>query len=475
MLAASPLHHCWLAEIIRLREARWGPLDDTDAVRQARHAGGSFQQRLLTRARVLGEREQLSQVLNQWHSLARVALLLLALAALFTGAATAAGALGDGSRSVNSILALVALLGLPTLTLLLWLLSAFMQPGQTSGLAQAGLWISNKLARGPNASLAPAALLELTQQRRSTRALSGVVSHSLWLLALLAGVVTLVALLSARRYNFNWETTLLSPEAFVAITHGLGVLPGLLGFSTPSEAIIRASDGLQTLPDSANALWSGWLIGCVVVYGILPRLVLLVLNVAIARKRMGHCLPDPALPGFAELHDRLMPASTPAGIDAPAPPLFTPQKGLQDHADTLAGSAAIVGLELPHELAWPPFELPDGVANLGNIDGRSERHAVLDRLYADHPAHLMIVCDASQTPDRGTLAFLAELAKPVTGRGHFLLLQSTSRGERLTTWQHMLKQAGFNKDNVHTHPQQARNWLATVVTPQATHKGSPTP
>ncbi|OZA84508.1 MAG: hypothetical protein B7X56_07050, partial [Burkholderiales bacterium 34-67-9] len=84
-------------------------------------------------------------------------------------------------------------------------------------------------------------------------------------------------------------------------------------------------------------------------------------------------------------------------------------------------------------------------------------------------------CDASQTPDRGTLAFLAELAKPVTGRGHFLLLQSTNRSERLTTWQHMLQQAGFNKDNVHTHPQHARNWLATVVTPQATHKGSPTP
>src|SRR3546814_8950143 len=48
-------------------------------------------------------------------------------------------------------------------------------------------------------------------------------------------LVTLLALLSARRYQFNWETTLLSPDAFVSITSWLGGLPGLLGFTMRSE------------------------------------------------------------------------------------------------------------------------------------------------------------------------------------------------------------------------------------------------
>src|SRR3546814_13701849 len=58
-------------------------------------------------------------------------------------------------------------------------------------------------------------------------------------------------------------TTLFRPTA-------LGWLPAQLGFALPSEAMIRASDGLQQLPGSAQALWSSWLIGCVVVYGLLP-------------------------------------------------------------------------------------------------------------------------------------------------------------------------------------------------------------
>jgi hypothetical protein len=460
----SALYDCWLAEIVRLRETRHGPLDDAAAVRQARHAGGSFSQRLIYRAGYLAQKEKLNQVLNRWLLLARAALLLLGATALLAGAGTAAGALGDGSRTVNVVMALAALLGVPTLTLIVWWLSGFVQAGQTSALGDAGLWISGKLARGPNAALAPAALLELTQQRRSTRALSGMVSHAFWLLALSAAIITLLVLLSARRYNFSWETTLLSADTFVALTQNLGLLPALLGFPIPPEAIVRASDGLQSLPGQANTLWSGWLVGCVFVYGLLPRLVLLVLNAATVGRRLGNCEPDPALPGFAELHDRLMPASTRTGIDAPAPAPHALQTA-GTHSTIASGSAAIVGLELPADQNWPIFTLPASIANLGNIDGRSERNAVLDRVHAHAPARLLIVCDATQTPDRGSLAFLAELAAPTGANTGFLLHESATAPTRLATWREKLKQAGFAAASIHTQADDALAWLAQTSKP----------
>src|SRR5690606_24115799 len=129
----------------------------------------------------------------------------------------------------------------------------------------------------------------------------------LWLLALTSMLVCLLALLSARRYQFNWETTLLSPDAFVAITRWLGSLPGLLGFSMPPEAIIRISDGQHVLPDAAQGLWSSWLIGCLVVYGLLPRLLALIISLIPIRKTLSGLTPDTSLPGYAELRDRLPP------------------------------------------------------------------------------------------------------------------------------------------------------------------------
>src|SRR5690606_826914 len=115
-----------------------------------------------------------------------------------------------------------------------------------------------------DAALAPRALIEVLGRNGALRWVLGSVSHGVWTSAFLSLLVTLLAMLSVRRYGFNWETTLLSSDTLVHLTTALGWLPAQLGFATPSSEVIRASNGLQVLPDSAQALWSGWLIGCVV-------------------------------------------------------------------------------------------------------------------------------------------------------------------------------------------------------------------
>ena len=49
----------WLAETLRLSEARAGTLEDAEACRQARAGGGDLRQRLLVRARWLAQRDGL--------------------------------------------------------------------------------------------------------------------------------------------------------------------------------------------------------------------------------------------------------------------------------------------------------------------------------------------------------------------------------------------------------------------------------
>src|SRR5690606_140435 len=266
-------------------------------------------------------------------------------------------------RQVNLLLALVALLGLNTVAFIFWLLSFLFKSHGGAWLGEAWLWLTRKLARGPDAALAPRALIEMLSRNQALRWLLGGISHGLWLLALGSMLATLLALLSARRYQFNWETTLLSPDAFVSITTWLGALPGLLGFSMPPEAIIRISDGQHVLPDAAQGGWSSWLIGCLVVYGLLPRLLALAYSLIPLSRVMARLAPDVSLPGYAELRDRLAPASESAGIDAPEAPGFQARVHPRSPGQHQAGQAMLVGVELTPETAWPPAPLATTVAD----------------------------------------------------------------------------------------------------------------
>lgn len=241
-------------------------------MRAARRAEGGLPDRILVRAHRLAEREQLPAQLQGWTRSALAVLAALFALALFSGIGLALGALGDGARPVNVLWALGALLGLHALTFLLWLASFLLRPAAATGLGRLWLWVTRKLARGPDTALAPQALLNLLARAGALRWLFGSISHLLWLTGLCAALATLLTVLSTASYRFIWATTLLAPDTFVWLTQAIGWLPGLAGFPLPDAATVLASDGVQTLPATAQVQWSLWLIGVVVVYGVLPRL-----------------------------------------------------------------------------------------------------------------------------------------------------------------------------------------------------------
>ncbi len=438
MTELTPLQNLWLTETVRLREEHAGPLDDLEANRLARTAGGDLPGRIQRRALWLAERDGLTNALRHWLQGARLALVLLMIFAVLSGAGLAFAALGQ--TPVNVFWALGSLLGLNLILLLSWLLGLIFAGEHGATLGRLWLWLSEKMARDAKAAqLAPALLLMLQRKKLNRWALGSLV-NGLWLLAMFSALILLLTLMATRRYGFVWETTILSADTFINVTHALGYLPSLLGFNVPTVEMIRASgDGALDI-ESARQAWATWLVGVLVVCGVLPRLLLTLLcfwrwNSGKAALRL-----DLNLPGYAQLRERLMPTSERLGVNDPEPAQLHRVEG--SVGELVSEGALLVAIELDEQRPWPPA-LPKNVSDAGILDSRESRHKLLEQLSRFPPARLAIACDPRRSPDRGSLALIAELARSA-GETRVWLLQAPPGealdAERLGDWHIALQQ-----------------------------------
>lgn len=443
MTALTRFDARWLTEAVRLREQHAGLLDDQEANRQARQHGGDLGERIERRALWLAERDGMLTALRHWKQGARLALIGLMLFAVLSGAGLAFAALGDGTRPVNVFWALGSLLGLNLLMLLGWALGFWLSGEHGAGLGRLWLWLSERLARDAQAAQLAPALLVMLERRRLSRWLLGLWVHGLWLLAMLSALGMLLTLLAGRRYGFVWETTLLAAEPFISLTQALGALPSLLGFNVPSEPMIRASGAAQPALDVARQAWASWLLGVVLMYGLLPRLLLAALCLWRWRQGRARLELDLEQPAYRQLREVLMPSSERLGVQDPAP-LALPHTELSAPE---AGShgALLVGLELDDQRPWPP-PLPATVSDAGLLDSRASRNRLLEQLSRFPPQRLVIACDPRRSPDRGSLTLLAELARNA-GATRIWLLPAVP-GEvlepaRLGDWHEALERLGL--------------------------------
>jgi hypothetical protein len=437
------LDDLWLTEAVRLTEEEAGPLKDSEANRRARLAGGTFAQRLIMRAHVLGQRDGLIEARRHWRQGATLALWLLGLLAVLSGAGLGVGALGDGLRPVNVFWALGSLLGLHLLTLLLWL-AGFLSAGRSASvLGRLWLWLAGKLARDARAvQLGPALVILMCRQRLARWGLGALV-HGLWLLALGTALAVMLALLATRSYSFVWETTILSSDTFVAMTHALGALPALLGFPMPDTETIRASGNAAQGLETARHAWAGWLVGVLTVYGLFPRAVWFLVCIYQWKHRRKQLMLDIEQPSYVLLRDRLMPTSERLGVNDAAPEqLSEPSAG----SLLLANEAAVlVAIELDDTHTWPPV-LPETIRDAGILDDGQQRRRLLEQLTRYPPVRLAIACDPRRSPDRGTLSLIGELAR-CAGSTYVWLLPSPMGSaldtDRLEDWCQGLDRLGL--------------------------------
>jgi hypothetical protein len=129
-----------------------------------------------------------------------------------------------------------------------------------------------------------------------------------------------------------------------------------------------------------------------------------------------------------------MPTSERLGISDAAPEqLHRVESGVTEQQ---SAGALLVAIELDEQRPWPP-SLPKTVSNAGVLDSRVSRHKLLEQLSRFPPARLAIACDPRRSPDRGSLALIAELARSA-GATRVWLLQAPPGealdAERLGDW-----------------------------------------
>jgi hypothetical protein len=216
-------------------------------------------------------------------------------------------------------------------------------------------------------------------------------------------------------------------------------VPALLGFHLPDSNMIAASTHVL-VDDTSRQAWASWLLGVLLVFGLLPRLVLLLLCWAGWQRGKSRLTLDLNLPDYQLLRAHLQPSSERLGINAIAPELPPHHPAT---ASTLASSGALlVAIELDPQRPWPP-PLPKTVADAGVLDSREQRQHLLEQLSRFPPARLAIACDPRRSPDRGTLALLGELARSATATRIWLLPAAPGEAldsQRLGDWHHALAQ-----------------------------------
>lgn len=455
--ALGALQARWLAETVRRHEERAGPLDDRAALAapgggQAPHLphgsgpDAHLETCILARADRLGREHGWRDAILRSARYGRVLLALAAVFAFVAGCAAAAGVLGDGARAVNVVWALGGLLGVNLLSLLLWACSLPFSGGRPAagvgGLSgRIGAALLGLVDRSPAAAALPGAFFGLLGPARLRWGV-GAVNHALWALALAGAAAAALLLFATRRYGFVWETTILPAEVFIALGDALGRLPAALGLPVPDAATVAASGaGGGVLDEAGRRAWAGWLLGCLLVYGLVPRLLLALLCAALWRRALAVLRLDLARPGYAVLRERLLPDSCRLGVSDPelaaaaAPPAAARLRG----AD---GGRIALALELGDDLPWPPAFLAGlpGVAD-SRLDSREQRHAWLARLRAEAPGRLLVAVDARQTPDRGSLRLIAELAAQAGAVRVWALAPAGSDG-RAALWREGLARFG---------------------------------
>ncbi len=447
----------WLAEATCLRERSAGRLDDAAANRAARAAGGELESRVLHRASALADAQGgMRSALIAWQSRAALAALALGALAIIVGAGMATAVLGDGRQPVNVIWALGGLLGAHLLTLLFWI-AASVGASSGGGSLAGRLWmaVTAWLGRRHGEAWLPQALIDMARSRHVLTAWLGRLSHGLWALTLGSALITLLLMLSTRRYGFVWETTILSDEVFVTLTLALGKLPALLGLAMPDADIVRRAAGPASVA-SDRQLWSAWLIAAVVLYGLLPRLALWAWCQWRWVRFRQHFRLDLAKPGYAQLTRQLMPASESVGVNDTAP-AHLPTFHAGHSGAVLDGPHLALALELGPDLRWPPDGLPATMVG-GRLDSREARRSMLDTLAGQPVERLLIAVDARLSPDRGALALMAELSGYAHRMGVWLH-RADDNAERSAHWHDALAQLGIAPVDVTRSAAAARQWL----------------
>lgn len=402
-----------LVETVRRLEESHGDfrIDDA-ATRQAALEPAEPAERIAKRAHLLPAAQRLNGDIDHVASAARWLGIALMALGLLAGVAAASG-LQSSSATIALSHALLVLLGVPFLLLLAWALMSLSGPGgSAAGLpGRMLLWLTLLFTRrfglAEHRRHLAASVSELG--RVHGRTLMALTTHAFWTMFFVGCIAWLWLRFLGLRFDFTWETTLLSGRWLEDLIIAIGWLPSwLFGLGRPAPEQVQAVLSDQS-PAADRGLWAAYLMGALIVYGLVPRALLATWFVL--RWRRTRFTLDLTRPGYLRLLPALSGPSQRTGRRGETPP-EPARAGTVKSITAGTGSAVLVGVELDQDATrWPP-EVPD-CRVLGRADNRRQRREIMQalELLDPRPGKIVALCSLARSPDRGTMAFLGELAE----------------------------------------------------------------
>ncbi len=328
-----------------------------------------------------------------------------------------------------------------------------------------------RFTRAPHAPLFWQAWHQTTSPSGAQRWLFSMLTHGFWLLALSFSILSMAIAFSVKHYVFLWETTWFDPQSFVRVASFLGAIPAQFSLAMPDSSLIAQSGNTAIDSWEARALWARWLIAVILVWGVVPRLFFFILSAIRWHQTTAYLKPKTTdayaiacLARLSRVHARL----EPEGLSGLPDTWQVPTQSLNLTHSTL--DAVVLGIELRALPDWVIPRLADASdlemhrphstqtnrwVTLGIVDNLASRETVLQALTQRPPNKLLIVCDAMQTPDRGTLRLIDNLQK--FARQNHVFLMHAVEGAHANLWRQGLNKLGLT--TIHTSDQETAQWL----------------
>lgn len=331
----------------------------------------------------------------------------LIIAAILGG--LAAGNAVSELHTLNIYWLLAVLLGFNLLSLILWFIGmTFKLQSLSSGVvAQWVSWLPfRRKDNSTNESLTSRVWWEMCLTGVVGKWRISVLTHQFWLIYLAAGMMLLILLMMAKQYNFVWGTTLLPETSLPRLTELLGRPLELIGLKMPDGGQILDSrmGGSMQNPET-RAAWAQFLIGVLLFYGLLPRLIVLAFSTAMLRWSERSFRLDLYLPYYIELRQRLMTRKAVSKvIDADPQAGMRPVEIVQPRETYLLPSGAhVIGIELDDQVCWP--ETVSCQLNVTDMQSMAEAVEYVKKLQG----MLVIAVAAYRLPDRGVQRMIGDL------------------------------------------------------------------
>lgn len=404
-------------------------------------------------SRLTGLGTQYARFEHRNKALIAAVLAIMALFGFFAVLQTFAAA----EQRINVFWLLLLLVGLNALSMVLWVVAMLRRGKRKSPLFYAYRKLTNRFMRKSDQAAFLGAWSRSHLQGRTGRWFLSKQTHGAWVLYLAGGLLALLLILSGQQVDFVWGTTILSSDLFVRLTQWLGSAPAMLGFDVPNAQTVLSSKQGATIAtlETVRSTWASFVIGCVLVYALIPRLLLWVASgTALAFAKRAY-QPEWDAPYFYELRARLLPQNRSLGV---VDKDQQPDQAIGQLHSTLSQPTNLHDLNLPTQAYSGAFEwseheliaLPINAAvDFGLINDVHEQTGALQAI-RQSPKPVVIMVPLHRAADRGAARFLSDINALADLTLLVVQVQQTNTDKmRWAGWQTMAERIALAEDRLH--------------------------